>query len=130
MTTPSRNKLVYVGTVDVVEDFREKMSTLSNAAYDLQEIGSVLIESYQTTPPDDPHEHRNVRDGFSEHFARAHGDRDHDLAFDHYAALFDQIFVRLDNALIEGIVQEGKLMAFARWVNDDVAVLLYDPKCE
>ncbi len=130
MTTPSKKKLVYVGTVDILEDFRENMATLSNVNYDLEELGSVLIESYQTTPPDDPHQHHTTRDLFSEHFARGHGERDHDLAFVHYSKFFDRMFERLDGALMHGLSEEGRHMAFAKWVNDDVAVLLYDPKCE
>ena len=127
----SKNKIVVLGTTDIVDEFREHVSTLTCGSYNQNEIGTVIIDAYQTTPPDDPHAYREIKSGFCEHFSKQHDQHDFEVAFTLYGRFFDQMYDRLDSAKFEQLGEVQFNMAFHSWIaDDDMAILLYPQRCE
>lgn len=125
----SNNKIIILGTSDILGVFKEHMVTLNNGSYNLNEIGALVVDCYQTTPLDDPYLYREIKTGFCEHFSRQHDHRDFETAFETYGCLYDEIFTRLDSVCFEHLGQEGFMMAFQNWIaGEDLAILLYSQR--
>lgn len=123
--SPVQGRILIIGTRDVVAILREKLSRLSDCAYDLNEIGHILIDSAHSTVEIGPEEYARQRDDFAEHFARQHRSNhdEYTYAFQIYDEFYDAIQERVFRTRAE---EMGGLdfcgFSFNRWVGDDLVV--------
>lgn len=120
-----KDRVWVIGTRAILEEFRSRIARLNDAAYDLDEIGSLLvnhIHQHETGPE----EYARLRSEFAEHFAAQHkGDLDgFNYAYETYDQLFDAIQGELFRARAEDIGgTDFYCLTFHSWMADDLVVI-------